>query len=160
MNQVNFDQILSKIRTTDEANRFLQEIDIILDSYFEVSEEKKKEIFDKKLSYPTSQMLNQILQNLNNDHSQFEAFLKKLKSDIKALKVLKLTIAFEPTDATIDLTYQWAISNIGKNVLVDIATNPGILGGAEISFGGKYKDMTVRTEFDNYFKNKSLPQLI
>lgn len=66
--------------------------------------------------------------------------LENWKLEIENLRVLRLTLAYEPTRANILNYGAWIKKNIGKDVVMDITVDPRIVAGAQIVWNGKYKD--------------------
>lgn len=148
----NFQQILSQLRTREEANALLRDIDIVLDSYFRVSESRKDEILDSKLSYASSRLFKNLREQFGDDHSAFELFLNRLKEKIRSLPLFSITISFDPLESTVEMIKKWVSDNIHGNVILEITVNPNILGGAQITYGGRYKDLSLKNRFDRVFE--------
>ncbi len=149
-----FSTIVSSLRTKEEADRLLSEIDILLNSYFEVSEKKQEEILNKKVSYQTSQLFKNILKSYGTDYDSFKKFLDSLREEIQSLPILKITIAFLPRQATLESLHEWTSKNLKSSALLDLTNDPNILGGAQMSFGGIYKDLSLRKKLDEAFETK------
>jgi len=91
--------------------------------------------------------------------SDLEAFFNKIQTRISSLPILSLTIAFEPIDETFKILSDWLALNIHREALLDINIDTKIIGGATVSFNGKYADCSIKPKFDQIFqdtfKNKS-----
>ncbi len=72
------------------------------------------------------------------------AWLDGLEEQLGQLPELSLTLAFEPDDDFLDRLAKWAKDNLGQEVVLDWKRQRQILGGAQVAFGGKYGDYTVR----------------
>lgn len=154
MNDDQTEQILSQIKTKDEANRFIAEIDQLLNSYFRVGESKREEILTSKISYPSAQLFKTIIAKLAGDHAQFEKFLSDLKAEIQSLPVCSITIAFDPSESTLNLISQWVRNNISTHAILDVLSDSSIIGGAKIALGGKYKDMSIKSRLEDLFADE------
>jgi F0F1-type ATP synthase delta subunit len=84
---------------------------------------------------------------------QFD-FLEKLKNWLKELPVLKLEIAFLPSEKTIEKISQWLKKEIGKKIILDIYFNPKIVGGAILEYEGKFANFSLAKEIDKIFYEK------
>jgi hypothetical protein len=85
-------------------------------------------------------------------NSELETFFAKIQKRIADLPTLSLVVAFEPTEETFKLLSDWFILNIKREVLLDIAIDTKIIGGATVSFKGKYVDCSIKSKFDQVFK--------
>jgi F0F1-type ATP synthase delta subunit len=95
------------------------------------------------------------------DNTDLKGFLDKIQKRITDLPVLSLVVAFEPTDETFKVLSEWLILNIHKEVLLDITIDTKLIGGATVSFNGKYADCSIKPQFDQIFKDvlKNNPQV-
>jgi F0F1-type ATP synthase delta subunit len=95
-------------------------------------------------------------------NSDLKAFLDKIQARISDLPVLSLVVAFEPTDETFKILSEWLILNIHKEVLLDITIDTKLIGGATVSFNGKYADCSIKPQFDQIFQDvlKNNPKAI
>lgn len=148
-----YNDILSNIKTVDQANHLASEIDMLLDALFK-TEDKAFEKALNSISAVHSQMLREALvkNNINsNNLSLIKEYLDGLKEEIKKLKGIKLSLAFEPSHDSIDNLFAWVIQNLGSAIVLDIAVDKRILGGTIIEFGGKYKNLSLRKTLEETF---------
>lgn len=80
-------------------------------------------------------------------HSDLKNFLTKIQETTLALPTLSLTLAFQPTEQTLETLSRWFMLNIKKQVLFDITVDPKIIAGMLISYQGKYLDFTIKQSF-------------
>ena len=148
--------ILRNIKTVDEVNRLVSEIDILLDSLFKAD----TNAFEKALnsiSVVTSQALKDtFLKNNANlgNYAMIKDLLIKLKEELQKFKVLKLSLAFEVSEGSIDNLFAWVLTNLGSGIILDIKEDKKIIGGASIEFEGKYKDLTLKKKLEEVFGSK------
>lgn len=151
-----YNDILSNIKTVDQANQLASEIDMLLDALFK-TEDKAFEKALNSISDVHSQMLREALlkNNINsNNLSMTKEYLDGLKEEIKKLKGIKLSLAFEPSHDSIDNLFAWVIQNLGSAIVLDIAVDKRILGGTIIEFEGKYKNLSLRKTLEEVFEEK------
>jgi len=86
-------------------------------------------------------------------NSYLKAFFDKIQTKISGLPVLTLVIAFEPNEETFKTLSEWLLLNIHQEVLFDITVDTKIIGGATVSFKGKYADCSIKPQFDQIFKD-------
>ncbi|HSX08609.1 MAG TPA: F0F1 ATP synthase subunit delta, partial [Candidatus Saccharimonadales bacterium] len=78
--------------------------------------------------------------------------VNELLDKLRRCKSIKLTIAFQPDDATIALYSDWIKKNVNPDILLDLQFDRSIVGGAQIISGGKYKDYSVKKNLINRFQ--------
>lgn len=80
--------------------------------------------------------------------SALKEFFEKIQQAIASLPVLSLTIAFEPREQTLKEISEWFVLNIKSQVLFAITVDTNLIGGATITFNGKYVDYCVKVRFE------------
>lgn len=149
-----YSDLLSHVRTTSEVEKLFYEIDMLIGSVF------KKTPFEESLKFVdvvTSGLIKDALFKNNikiTDKSTIKDFLVTLREKIHNLKPFKICLAFEPPQAIINTIFSWILRNLGFGYVLDVEENKGIIGGAIISFGGKYKDYSLRKTIEEAFRNK------
>ena len=94
-----FSKILTKVRTKEEALQLEHEVDLLLESLYKADGGSYELALQKNVR---GWVANAIKATLEKEMLEKDEFLKGLKEKIKKLKVLKLTLAFDAPDATID----------------------------------------------------------
>lgn len=153
-NDTIYSDFISSIKTTHEAANLSSEIDLLISSLFKSgSEHLDKEI--NSISIVTSQKIMEIFSKNNfdsHDNEFVKAFLDRLKQLITQLKIIKLTLAFEPSNQTVENIHNFIIKEIGSGYILDIEVSEKILGGAIVIFNGKYNDFTVEKSLNEAFR--------
>lgn len=108
--------------TKDQVDILKHEIDILMNSKYQ---SKKDEMVREST-----------LLELEKRKITPEDWQKELDS----LRVLKMTIASDPTRNNILIYGAWIKKNIGEDVIMDITIDSRIVAGAQIVWNGKYKD--------------------
>ncbi|MHA2426598.1 MAG: hypothetical protein ACXADB_00960 [Candidatus Hermodarchaeia archaeon] len=143
--------ILSKIRTTQEAEKLTEEIDILLNSFFE----NQGRGFDLALRDKVRAWVSQALRDELSAHKvDGKNYLEGLKGELGKYKKLKLGLAIEPSQTTIESIHSFAQKNIGDKVLLEISYMPALLGGVVIVFEGKYRNFSLKKVFEDEFSQK------
>lgn len=153
-----FDQILSKLKTTEQADRLVDELINLKANAFKPSAPALEELVLKELSTSYGEDLLLIIKQ--NKPVDVQKFINEFIEVLKNLPVLNLTIAFEPRSKSIDHFHAFITQNISKNILMNIEIDPSIVGGAQITFNGKYIDFSLKkllevelnTKGSEYFK--------
>ena len=147
------DKILLYIRTQDEANDMLTNLNEFMASLYSTKDISLEDHFSrlpKNLSYELQQAIKK--DDLINNKSALREFTSKLQNKIKTCKTLRATLAFQPDDETITIFSTWAKKNIGSNIILDIEVNKEVVGGAVIIVDGQYKDYSVRKKLAQVFQ--------
>lgn len=86
----------------------------------------------------------------SNQKNQFD-FLEELKKEFSQMPVLKMQIAFSPSQETIRKISKYLEKELGKKFILDIIVNPEIIGGAILEYQGKYLNLSLAKEFEKLF---------
>ena len=113
--------------TKDQVDILKHEIDILMNSKYQ---SKQSELVREST-----------LLELEKRKITPEDWLKELN----VLKVLKMTIASEPTRSNVVAYVAWVKKNLGEDVILDISVNPNLIAGAQIVWNGKYQDYSKST---------------
>lgn len=156
--------LITSLKTTQEVDALVCEIDALTLSFFE----SKKISMEKALSSISTDLASKIMDvftknNLNTDNRDTVAsFFKALKELIKKFKVIKLVLAFDPTNKTIENIHNFVKETVGIGYILDIEVSQDVLAGAIIMFDGKYSDFTLKKSIEDAFKTKreSIAQLL
>jgi len=97
-----------------------------------------------------------------DQRNALKEFFSLLQEKVAFLPVLSLTIAFEPNEAVLQAVSQWFLINTKKQVVFDIQIDRSLIAGASLTFNGKFKDYSIRTQFqsevEDVLKPPELPQ--
>ncbi len=139
-----YSEILSRVRTKIEVEKLKEEIDLIIDHLFS----KDSVAFESFLKSNIRPWVVEILTKEWADAGDKIEYLRKLKEKLESLKYLTLILAFEPTELSIDKFFNFVRKNIGEGVVLDIAVDREILGGAKIIWQGQYRDFSLKKVFE------------
>jgi F0F1-type ATP synthase delta subunit len=148
--------LVTSLKTTREVENFTSEINNLKLTFFDC---KGKSIKDGlcTISSGYSEKITQIFAKSNldiNDKDAFSGFLETLRDLIKKLKVIKLVLAFDPAEKTIERIHGFVKENVGIGYILDIEVSPSVLGGATVIFDGKYNDYSLKKKIEDTFKTK------
>lgn len=122
---------LSLIFTLSDADLLIQELEELSREHFKVGESMHPKTFS-------------FLQKMKLDPEKLEETdIQKLVTSLKKAKVVKIEIGFEPKVSTLRKIGQWIKTNVGDDILFSLSLNEEIIGGAAISFNGKYLCSTL-----------------
>jgi F0F1-type ATP synthase delta subunit len=146
-----FEKIISKVRTTEERDKILAEVSILLNSFYQ----DKGLGFSMTLKSQVRNWISQvILDEIPEDKEGIEKYLNDLKTKLDSLQTLTITVAFEPTSSSLDKFVGFVRENVSEDIILQIESDPSILGGAIITKGGQYRDFSLRRLFDSEFEAK------
>ncbi|HVZ11499.1 MAG TPA: F0F1 ATP synthase subunit delta [Patescibacteria group bacterium] len=137
-------------KTKSASLDFSQKINEVCDSVYK-SNFNLEIVLSEKFGMNKKDKFLEILRNNNVDISSTSAisdFFNKIIDMLPNIPVLSLTIAFEPTDKTLENVSEWFLLNLKRQVLLDFKIDKNILGGAIIFSKGKYLDYSIRSRFD------------
>ncbi len=158
MDEKIYEPLLQTVFTRQEVETLLDAISSVLASFYQVTPEEIENILDKNLDSKTSKIVLLCLRNAGvdaKDHEKIKVFLNNLTELLKKAPVCYLTVSVELEksfieDICVDLRKTLEIPNL----MLEITRNPQILGGAQIIWKGKYIDMTLTKQIEEWFRNK------
>jgi len=156
-NTLILNDILGYIKTVDQLDNFLAEIENVLAGLFKIKNKSIDQILDKTAGKSTAGTIKRLAEQnkiIPSDYPSLEKILTGLKKDLKKIKILKISLAIDPSQEQIDHIFDWVLENLGKGIILDIDKDESILGGAIISFGGTYKDLSLRRTIEEIFQTK------
>lgn len=147
-------KILESLQTKADLINLEEKLNILSDVFGKISTNYEQTI-KQNLDFITFNKLKEDFQILNfslNSQANLETYLNQVEEAIKKIKILKLTVATAPTQATIDEIYYWINNTLGLDVLLDLSINSSIIGGLLIEFDGKYKDYSLKPKLDDFLE--------
>jgi hypothetical protein len=145
-----YSEILDRIRTKTEADLLIQEVDLLLSSLYGAEEGSFEETLKNSVRLGVASVIRK---EISRSDIGKEEFLEGLKKQIGKLNVLRLVIAFEPTESNVNRIHEWVKENIGNSVIPDIVCDQSVLAGAVIIYKGKYKDFSLRRVLEKKFED-------
>lgn len=98
-------------------------------------------------------------QQINTEsRNALKEFFALISDKVASLPVISLTIAFEPNEAVLQAISQWFLLNAKKQVLMDIQFDRSLIAGATLTFNGKFKDYSIRSQFQKVVTESLAPQ--
>lgn len=145
--------LITSLKTTQEVANFISEIDALKLMFFK-SEAMSMEKALASISRNYAQKISQVFSKCSldaNDRNNISVFLDTLKELVKKLKTIKLVLAFDPSNKTLEKIHNFVKETIGIGYVLDIETSEEILGGAIVIFDGKYNDFTLKKDLGDTF---------
>src|SRR5690606_21777939 len=120
------------------------EIDMLITSVFKADQEAFKNALNDKLHRNLSDSIAHSLsvhEIAYNDYTSLQRYFNGLKEFLTSLPVLQLTLAYNPKNEQLETISEAVRRQTGKPVILQIHHNPQMLGGAVITFEGRYIDL-------------------
>jgi len=141
-----------QIRTTKEASELINLIETLKDSIYKADLVSFNKILQNNAILTTYLRESEIS---SGNKEAIASYLDRTKEEILKMSRIKLTMAINPDSALLDKMFSWFKDAAGKELLMDISINPGILGGLLVTYKGLYRDFSLKSRLDNYFKRFS-----
>ena len=137
--------ILRDVRTEDERELLRDQIGELEAALFRSDPKATERILTSHLPKDLADAMRNVLNapQFKGSPDAIRKFFQDLRDVVDKLPLLKLGIAFRPTEEMISRLHGWTQENIGLGVVLDISYDSSMLGGARIIFGGRYKEMTL-----------------
>lgn len=148
--------LIDLIKTTDDLVVLDEEIDMVLQSIYHTEIYDLEEILAKFVRVRIAVEIKKLIsQNSVTGKEQTRTLLSDAYRTICALPILKLTMAFEPSESVIDNISNWARGNLQSGILLDLSLDRSLLGGAQIVHEGKYYDYSLKKKIKEVFENNN-----
>ncbi len=135
---------LSITYTKDDAQILIDEIELLEAAMFRGEGE-----FAKTLSSSVRQEVAQIFSD--EQKGDWRKYLKELKDQVMNLNTMELTVATNLPRKYIEEIATHAKSLFMDDLVLDFRVIREVLGGAEISFRGKFKDYSLNNQISKWF---------
>jgi hypothetical protein len=139
--------LFEKLLTLDDLNTLSEEVTLLQTSIFQV----KENAFESALSSSVRTWVGEyITREINEQKLDRKQYLKDLLTQIKDTKILKLVIGFQPTPQNITEVANWVKKDLGPEVVIDLSYQPDLIGGAVVTWQGKFFESSVKQKFTQY----------
>lgn len=146
-------KVFEIIQTKEDLSLLLEEIDLLKASLFNSKGNDFETVLTSEIRISSA---NVIRQDLSENKIEPKKYLEGLQEFLKNVEEIKIQVAYEPTARGLSAIREWISANIQEFVVLDLYYNPSVIGGAAISFKGKYHDGTITKKLqDSDFKLKS-----
>ena len=145
--------ILADLRTQDERDQLREQMGELEAALFRSDPKGIEKIITSHIPEHLAVAMRSILASpaLKNNPEALRKFFQDLRETIDKLPIIKVNIAFKPTEEMITRLHEWVQKNLGLGVVLDIGYDGSMLGGARIIFGGRYKEMTLAQMITDVF---------
>lgn len=131
-------QLLIKLRTREDLEILKGELDLLENTLYQTDKKYEDVIHNDIRSWVSEIILNE------SKKTELPIYIKNLKKDLANVPVLSASINFEPSASFLELMSDWLKINVNEMMVVDLLMNSSTLGGIQLSFRGKYMDLSLR----------------
>ena len=153
----NFNRLFDVIKTDYDMSLSLNFLDDLAENIFKTDDSLSRFI-QKSSNNPLFAAILAILpsdlQNGDGDKNEIKNLTTEIKKRIQALKKLSLTLAIKPNEKILKTVKDWARTNTGEQVVLDVTVDPEIIGGAIIVRNGTYHDYSIAKKIKDIFVEK------
>lgn len=107
---------------------------------------KKNDLANEIQKIKTKEELTLFLEDIINrlgEKNLSEKEIFKIEKNLLSFPVLRLEIAFKPTDEFIKKLSDWVEKEAQQKVILDIVVNPKVVAGALIEYQGIFRDYSL-----------------
>lgn len=144
-------EIFKLTKTKQDLDFLDQEIDLISEALFK---KEIKEFIKKEIRVSTIEALRKDFPDFETNPLSIKDNLEKIKQEIGKFKILKLTIAFEPTEEILGNILDFVRANFGEQIVLDYEVDKNILGGAVVVYEGFYEDYSLGKVLEETLQTK------
>lgn len=150
---VKYKGLIDLILTTEDVSKLSEEIDILLKGLYHVeSSEFEQKLREEVRMRVAGEIRKLIGGSVGQGKEEVKGILASAYKAVCDLPILKLILAFEPSEVVINDISRWARVNLEKGILIDLSMDRNILGGAVIIYRGKFYDFSVRKRLHETFE--------
>ena len=141
--------------TKAQAQDFSSRLAIVVKKVFETGFTPESALLEQFGIEKKDRFMTLMRNNNINAESRIaiKGFIDKIQEHIASLPTLSITLAFEPTERTLQGMSRWFILNTKKQMLFDVKVDPTLIGGAVIQSAGRFLDYSIKPDFERIFKD-------
>ena len=145
--------INNKLQTLDDLSNLNLDINTIIQDLY--TTKKLDDALSTEINITSGEILHEAIaiEEINVDNFQIvKSFLEEIQTKLSSISILSLTTATSLDGQSLSKLSRKVKELIGLNIVLEITTNPKILGGAEIAYKGKYKNYTLDHQLNEILK--------
>ncbi len=148
--------ILNDVRTKEERDVLREQISELEAVSYRANAHAVEERLISYIPTHLAQIIKQIIESpeLKDNPEVMKIFFKDLEHALGALPLLRISMAFKPTEAMITRLHEWTKKNLTSAIILDMSYDGSIFGGARIIFEGKYKEITLGQMITNVLERE------
>jgi hypothetical protein len=143
-------ELLQRLRTQDDLEILRGELDVLRNAIYQSGTN-----YSDVLKNEVRGWVSEIIGRESKDRDIKEYF-DEIDKSLSSVPVLAVAISFEPSEKFVEKLSTWLKENISKDLVVDILFNTQLIGGIQLSFRGKYLDLSLRKKIAKELEAVSL----
>lgn len=149
-----YSDIINTISTTEEADTLHDQINAFLALVYQDKGKPFMELIDQTFPGKLAPVIKEHLQK-NQQELSFESiqtFFDGLTQALDTAKILRITLAVKPSVELTGLISKWMHDTLpGEQMLLAIDVDPSIHGGLVLIHEGKYIDVSLTKQVEQWF---------
>lgn len=143
--------MLSSIYTLNQLNNILSDAQMLKPQLMKSSEPNWNALKDE-CNPDTVSLLFPLLKKSTNPLTKIDSLIETLHEH----QLVEVTTAIELTPELIEQVGTFIKDKVGETAVFSNVVNPRLVGGAQISFNGKFKDYSLVSLMQQYFQSNKL----
>ncbi len=154
---VKYQGLIELTKTTEDIVDMSDEISALMYGLYHTELYKFEKVLEQSVRLRVASEIRRLLKSYElTGKDEIKQFLSQGYKTICALPILRLTLAFEPSETAINDISDWARNNIEERIILDLTLDRRLLGGALIEYKGKYYDYSLKTKLEEIFAREDL----
>jgi hypothetical protein len=151
MSQALQDQFISRILTSSDLARLVEELNLLLVCAYDTDNVKAEQVLDRDMRVWVADVLRPVWESAAVGEER-EKQVKALMAEVTSMPKAEVTLAVEPSGKVTSALVLQLRQMTGKPLLVDFRYEPRMIGGLKLAFEGKYFEWTVEQVFEQRVK--------
>lgn len=141
---------LLQVLTTSDRDNLIAKIKLVAQLAYQKDSRSLEDSMKRELPEAIFQDFQNLVSATNGgfDNQRIAAHCEELISILENLPVVALTLAYAPSLKQIEKITELARGKFSPSAILEINFDPGIVGGATISYAGKYYDFSLSKIID------------
>lgn len=146
--------VLPKIVLKSDVYTCLRELDTLTESVYRSREASFENVLKTTISSDLHHAVIETMKELGlgNTEKERTSAIEMMKQKLLSMPVLKLEIAVISTGTLLEKIHGWAKANLGEDVVLEVVRNVDLIGGARITYRGKYVDKSLAKRWPMLWK--------
>jgi len=133
-----FSALAESVNTTEDLRMLQKEVEAIKQSIYSTGKNGKDTVLREKVRAKVARIIEPALDE------KPEHILDELLAELKALPIIRMNIAFQPTQSTIEKITDWLRTNTDQKWVLDLVINPDVGAGTILEVNGYYRDFSYK----------------
>ena len=145
-----FDSITKDVQTTDQRDAFLEQVEETSRWIYKGG----KRVLSEKIKGAVSEEFRKLIVDLETSRqiptggADAKEFLEDLEKYLNKRVVVKLTLAFLPSQDFLEKLGVWFKKQTGKGSIFDVQVKEEIIAGCLFEYAGEYRDYSLASKLD------------